>query len=637
MNSKPNPQKMLIVLAAFGSFALVVDGFQITPFGQAAGGNTQLSSASKLVGNHQKQNKNSNVPSLTEDTRLGGPQEEDDSSFSVGILGDLHIDPRKLEDYTSGRNQWLQVLNEERKRTDNLAVVSLGDLGESKYCDHNPFNKDELFSGTSLCHEIASSYLSSFDVPYEVIGGNHDLEGIDEFKTDQENLDAFLQAHNKTTPQFCRTIADKTLLVGLGSTVFRDAPYTSHEVIIDEEQIEWFENLLQSHPAEEGWKVFCFTHAPPNGSGLRVLQENHVVNGCCWLNHSDEDQCRKFIELVREHRCIKAWFSGHFHLGQDYQDSITFPTEEGERGSCVFCQTSVMRDGTSRDGRRQSRLLRGNKNGFEVCTVDHLMGGTVRVDATITYEDDQNEVGVYAHEDEAFDHDDYFKVYTPEVGDEGQIRGVADNQCSILARNPVDENSQAWWRLSSGRVLGMCNGMLLEYDRSTLAPLGLVISKDELVGKKIAVVEATVETGPDDDEPERDQAVIMYDEHDEKGSVTVIQPNEDGSYWRKIVRNKIARMAERRREKAAALFAQTILDMDRVEAEDQVLSSWGPYTTTSGTAKSTQIVPDSFLSDCKPSPCEPTISRATVVQQLLGGDDFDVSSTETSPLLDLSP
>ena len=87
---------------------------------------------------------------------------------------------------------------------------------------------------------------------------------------------------------------------------------------------------------------------------------------------------------MREHRCIKAWFSGHFHLGQDYQDSITFPTidpAEGpypNRGSCVFVQTSVMRGGTSRDGRRQSRLVRGNAEGFEICTVDHANGGKVR-------------------------------------------------------------------------------------------------------------------------------------------------------------------------------------------------------------------------------------------------------------------
>lgn len=124
----------------------------------------------------------------------------------------------------------------------------------------------------------------------------------------------FLRVHNKPTPQFIRQIADKTLLVGLTSTVFRDAKYTSHEVTIDAKQLEWFEETVKAHPAEDGWKLFVFTHAPPNGSGLRVLQENHVVNGCCWLNHSNEKECRKFIELCRENRCIKAWFSGHFHL-----------------------------------------------------------------------------------------------------------------------------------------------------------------------------------------------------------------------------------------------------------------------------------------------------------------------------------
>jgi len=254
---------------------------------------------------------------------LNGDAKSDPSSFAVGILGDLHIDPRKMDEYEEGRDQWVKVLDEAKETVgqDHVALVSLGDLGESKNCDHNDLNPSELFAGTSLCHEMAADYLGSFGVPYEVIGGNHDLEGIDEFKTDAANLKVFLEKHGKPTPQFCREIADKTLLVGLCSTIFRDAKYTSHEVIIDREQIAWFEDLCQKHPAEDGWKLFVFSHAPPNGSGLRVLQENHVINGCCWLNHSSDKDCRKFIELVREHRCIKAWFSGHFHLGQDYQDS----------------------------------------------------------------------------------------------------------------------------------------------------------------------------------------------------------------------------------------------------------------------------------------------------------------------------
>lgn len=547
-----------------------------------------------------------------DDTKVNGEVNGDSSKheFVVGILGDLHIDPRKMDDYDEGRNHWIPIFDKANEDHGNVALVSLGDLGESKNCNHNDQNPFELYAGTTLCHEVAAEYLSSFGVPYEVIGGNHDLEGIDEFKTDAANLKVFLDKHNKPTPQFCRQVSEKTLLVGLCSTIFRDAKYTSHEVIIDCEQILWFEELLQQHPAEDGWKVFVFSHAPPNGSGLRVLQENHVINGCCWLNHSNENECRKFIELVREHRCIKAWFSGHFHLGQDYQDSITFPTIDPSvgaypnRGSCVFAQTSVMRGGTSRDGRQQSRLLRGNKHGFEICTVDHKKGGKVRLDATITYKDDSHEIGVYAHEDEAYDHDDYFKVYTPQFNDDGYICEAEEEElCLITDECPVDQKTRCWWKLSCGRVLGMLNGMLLEYDQSTLAPLGLVVSADELIGKNIAVVDSGIEECEIDfdnigmegadcanegnpDLEAREQAVIMYDE---ENNITVIQPNEDGSYWRKIVRNKIARMRERRREKAAIDFAKDVLGVDEKDAPKHVVSSWGPYTSTSGVAKTTGL------------------------------------------------
>jgi len=528
--------------------------------------------------------------------------------FVVGVLGDLHIDPRKMEDYGVGRSHFLPILEEAKGKHGNAAIVSLGDLGESKSV--RPEETSELFAGTSECHQMAAEFLGSFGVPYDVVGGNHDLEGLDEFETDTENLEVYLNTHGKETPQFCREIADKTLLVGMGSTVFRDAVYTSHEVTIDQAQIDWFEQTLIDHPAEDGWKIFVFTHAPPNGSGLRVLQENHVVNGCCWLNHSNEKQCQKFIQLVREHRCIKAWFSGHFHLGQDYQDSITFPTidpAEGpypNRGSCVFAQTSVMRAGTSRDGRQQSRLIRGNKDGFEICTVDHQKDGKVRVDATISYKGNTNEVGVYAHEDEAYDHDTYFKVYVPSAGDklhppDSGFRRY--NEDGNIEPFDVEMDTVAWWYMSCGRALGMLNGNLIEYDSSTLAPLGLVVGADELVGKKIAVINSGIDADTCSmmfDEEEgmegadcaalagdlREQAVVLLDQ---TNTVTVVQPNEDGSYWRKIVRNKMVRMKEVRRIKAAKMWASDILGLE--DDSTDVVSSWGPYTTTSGTAKKTSV------------------------------------------------
>ena len=83
-----------------------------------------------------------------------------------------------------------------------------------------------------------------------MVGGNHDLEGLDEFETDTENLNMCLKMHGKETPCFCREVAEKVLLqVGMGSTLFRDAVCTSHEVTIDLNQIDWFENLVQVRTA----------------------------------------------------------------------------------------------------------------------------------------------------------------------------------------------------------------------------------------------------------------------------------------------------------------------------------------------------------------------------------------------------
>lgn len=66
-----------------------------------------------------------------------------------------------------------------------------------------------------------------------MVGGNHDLEGIDEFPTDETNMESYLSILGKPTPYFRRDIADKVVLLGLGSTAFRTAQYTSHEVYID--------------------------------------------------------------------------------------------------------------------------------------------------------------------------------------------------------------------------------------------------------------------------------------------------------------------------------------------------------------------------------------------------------------------
>lgn len=113
-----------------------------------------------------------------------------------------------------------------------------------------------------------------------------------------------------------------------------------HEVYIDDEQVAWLEAQLA---ANRHRPVIVFTHAPPLGSGLKVVQNVHVKNRCAWLNHSDRPQ--RFIRLVEAHPNIKLWFSGHFHLSQSYADSISVV------GSCAFVQTGVIGD-CNRDGKR---------------------------------------------------------------------------------------------------------------------------------------------------------------------------------------------------------------------------------------------------------------------------------------------
>jgi len=508
-------------------------------------------------------------------SRVAQPSMASKDEFTLAILGDLHLDPRDLDHSFEGREHFKKIFAETEA---NKFVCSLGDLGESKDCT----GSGSLFAGTTECFQLAREFLDGFGEKFDVVGGNHDLEGIDEFFTDEANLEAYLKGLGKKTPQFCHEVAEKTLVVGLGSTAFRSAKYTSHEVVVDDEQIAWFEETIKSHPASEGWKIFVFSHAPIIGSGLRVLQECHVVNGCCWLNHNDGPVSRKFIEIVRDNTCIKGWFSGHFHLSHDYEDSTAYP-EGNNRGACVFAQTAVMTARSTRDGRRQSRMIRGNKDGFELCTVNHAKGGEVRLDATITYSDCGTSTVAIAHKHEDLEHGDWFRAYTPREEDGCYI----EESAGVLNKDADwTEKTVCWWHMADGAVLGVHDGMVIEYDPTTLAPLGMVVSKDELLGRKVAVIDSGLEAEQCNvfadgaecaEQSNREQALILYDE--ETNDVTVIQPNEDGSYWRKIVRNKMVRMKEQRRVKAAKAWIK-----DQVGEEDAgaVLSSWGPYTSTIG-------------------------------------------------------
>lgn len=169
----------------------------------------------------------------------------------------------------------LSILLENKIQGDKLKchLVSLGDLGR-KDIRHEPGD-----AGTSKSFRDAKQFLDGFGLDYDIITGNHDLEGLDEFATDQDNLNAWMTTFDKKTSYFMKYIGEKTLLLGLSTVRFRDAPHSSHECHVDQGQLDWFQKMVDDHPEEDGWRICVFSHAPIMGSNLRVLQNVHVING----------------------------------------------------------------------------------------------------------------------------------------------------------------------------------------------------------------------------------------------------------------------------------------------------------------------------------------------------------------------
>ena len=384
------------------------------------------------------------------------------------------------------------------------------------------------------------------------LGRADDLEGLDEFDTDASNLQAWLNCFGLEVPYWSRQVARRTLLVGLSTTRFRESPFSSHEVHISDEQIAWFERTLESHPAADGWRVLVFSHAPPLGCGLRVLQGVHIRNGCAWLNHCGTPaQSRAFLKLVRAHPQLKLWCSGHFHLSHDFEDSLT------QVDGCTFAQVGVVGPKSTRDSRRQTRLVQGDSNGLRMYTVNHHLRDPLtnkaltRLDAEVDFADGRLRM---AHGSDDYDHADWFSAYTPQDAD-GCYLAAPSGQVACTESSP---ESICWWHMADGKTLGVHDGQLVEYDAETLSPLGIVVQKDRLHGRQVVVVN-------------EGKAVILVDERaGEEPIIEVVHPNDDGSYWRRLQRNKRVRQAEKAREKLAREWLE---QQPRYRARDSASNS----------------------------------------------------------------
>jgi len=471
------------------------------------------------------------------------------------VLGDLHLDPDDMEAHHEARGQLLNLLEhpEVRSPPGTRRVLSLGDLGAYGS------------AGTTASFEHARDYLDGFGLPLSIVTGNHDLEGMHEFATDRENLDRWRGVFGVEGEwgQFATEVAPGVLLVGLSTEGFRSNPFSSHEVRIGDGQMEWFEAVLAAHPLEEGWSIVVASHAPPMGSGLRVLNSVHVRNTCAWLNHAAGPAGRRFFHrAARSHGGIVCWLSGHFHLSHDYEESISVVRGTHPGAVSAFCQVGVIGPTSTRDGRRQSRILSSDGRTLKVWSVDHHVQGVqsdferLRLDLEIPLSLPDRAKRAARGERIAPaplpasvairpGSEAWFSAQTPREGDGCYlpIQSPSGEEEEKLLVDQDTEGAVCWWHMDNGAVLGIHDGMLLEYDAETLAPLGVLVSKEDLDGRMVEVAEDGI------------QVKLVADNKSsgpEESDVLTISPNENGSYFRIFQTNKWLRWKREQEQQAAS-------------------------------------------------------------------------------------
>jgi len=139
----------------------------------------------------------------------------------------------------------------------------------------------------------------------------------------------------------------------------KDDFWFAGECYISEEHFEHAKSELEKYPYKP---VIMMTHAPPAGSGLLTIPEVHVRASNAYLDQDHGYQ--RWIDLVGRYRQIIMWFSGHYHIGHSYKDSMSI-----KDGLAYFITGTAT--STSRDGQRHSRLLEEENGMIKVLTFDH--------------------------------------------------------------------------------------------------------------------------------------------------------------------------------------------------------------------------------------------------------------------------
>ncbi len=118
------------------------------------------------------------------------------------------------------------------------------------------------------------------------------------------------------------------------------------------------------------------------------------------MNHCSSPEVRSsFIQTVQDSPQIKLWCSGHFHLSQDFPDSLSRVNQ------CTFVQVGVVGAKSTRDHTRQTRIVQGNSQSMKIYTINHHLRdengqAALRLDAVLDLEAGDMDICTVAWDDD---------------------------------------------------------------------------------------------------------------------------------------------------------------------------------------------------------------------------------------------
>lgn len=176
---------------------------------------------------------------------------------------------------------------------------------------------DSLFTATKNIASALYDYIDSLDIPYAVVYGNHDMQGMWSNAWMNENVvreNAAFSILNDEIPGFTNWYIDiekdgETIwqLFGIDSNSYQQDGVSYDYDYIREEQVDWYESCVK-----EGVPSLGFIHIPLQEWKKAQEEDPDGIIGEMTEGNSPSSTPSAFFESAKNHN-MKGIFCGHDH------------------------------------------------------------------------------------------------------------------------------------------------------------------------------------------------------------------------------------------------------------------------------------------------------------------------------------